>query len=254
MNGHPPFPTLPSLEPYKPLLRLFEGLPRRGPGSEASTLRALAFCPLPPDPVVADLGCGSGASTLVLARELKVPVRAVDGDGLALDTLWRLAEAQGLLPLVQPHCADLRDPGIPPASLDLLWAEGSIGHLGWEVGLPLWRDGVRPGGLLALTDAVWLTENPPEEARALWDPEYPTMGTLAQNLDIARRAGLGCLNHFVLPPEDWRAYFGPVLDRMAGLGEDPALAEVAAGLRHEADVYDRCQASYGYVFFILRRD
>lgn len=253
MSGHPPFPTLPCLQPYLPLLRLFEGLPRRGPGSEASTRRALAHCPLPPNPVVADLGCGSGASALVLARELKVPVQAVDGDGLALDTLWRMAEAQGLLPLVQPRCADLGDPGIPPESLDLLWSEGSLSHLGWEAGLPLWRGLLRPGGILALTDATWLTESPSEEARALWDPEYPTMGTLARNLDVARRMGLACLAHFVLPPEDWQGYYGPVLERMAGLAEDPAVAEVATGLRHEAEVYERCQASYGYVFYILRR-
>ena len=68
MNQVPPFPSMPFMEAFQPLLRLFKGMTRKGPGSEASTLRALGLCPLPEHPAVADLGCGSGASALVLAR------------------------------------------------------------------------------------------------------------------------------------------------------------------------------------------
>ena len=47
---------MPFMEAFTPLLRLFKGMTRKGPGSEASTLRALSLCPLPVRPAIADLG------------------------------------------------------------------------------------------------------------------------------------------------------------------------------------------------------
>jgi SAM-dependent methyltransferase len=176
---------MPFMEAYAPLLRLFKGMARKGPGSEASTLRALALCPIPEQPAVADFGSGSGASTLVLAQALRVPILALDADGTALDDLWEAAQARGLLPLIRPRTGDLAHPGLAPESLDLLWSEGAIAHVGWAEGLRLWKDLLRPGGVMAITDATWLVEVPPAEARRAWDEWYPTMGLEAGNLQIA---------------------------------------------------------------------
>jgi hypothetical protein len=42
---------------------------------------------------------------------------------------------------------------------------------------------------------------------------------------------------------------------LRGEAEDDAeLASVLAEARHEIDVYRRCGHSYGYAFFVLRRD
>ena len=47
---------------------LFTGLPRQGPGDDASTLKALALVPdVGPDTRVLDLGCGTGRQTRTLA-------------------------------------------------------------------------------------------------------------------------------------------------------------------------------------------
>ena len=62
------------MTPEEAFFSLYEGLPRQGPGSENSTHEALRrFGKLPRPLRVIDLGCGSGASTLLLARELKIP-------------------------------------------------------------------------------------------------------------------------------------------------------------------------------------
>ena len=55
-------------------------LPRQGPGDDGCTRRALALCyPLPDAPRVLDIGCGPGAQTLVLARELRrATITAID--------------------------------------------------------------------------------------------------------------------------------------------------------------------------------
>lgn len=45
------------------LVKLHAGLPRLGPGNEASTLKALALCEqLPERPEILDIGCGTGGT------------------------------------------------------------------------------------------------------------------------------------------------------------------------------------------------
>lgn len=253
MHDQPPFPTMPFMLPFEPLLRLFQGAPRRGPGSEASTLKALAACRCPPQPSVADLGCGSGASTLILARHLRVPILAVDADGRALDDLWEAARTEGLLPWIRPCPGDMAAPGLPPGSLDLLWSEGAVAHLGWERGLRLWGDLLRPGGVMAFTDATWFEEDPPEEARRNWEVWYPTMATEASNLAAARALGLEVVDHFRLPRQDWWDYFQQVERQCEGHQNEEGLVEVIAAMREETDLYRRTGHSYGYTFYILRR-
>lgn len=253
MNPHPPFPSMPFMGAFAPLLRLFKGMSQKGPGSEASTLRALSLCPLPAQPSVADLGCGSGASTLVLARSLQVPILALDADGTALDDLWEAARSQGLLPMVMPRTGDMAAPGIAPESLDLLWSEGAIAHMGWHEGLRIWKDLVRPGGVMAMTDATWFEEDPPLEAQRAWEQWYPGMGTEASNLQIARDLGLEVISHFRLPRQDWWDYLEQAEARCQQSDGDGGLTEVIAGMRGEMDLYRRAGHSYGYVFYILRK-
>ena len=131
------------------LFRLFETLPRQGPGSDACTREALRRLPaLPAAPRVLDLGCGTGASTLVLAATLRTSVIAVDIHQPFLDQLRATAQARGLAPLIETRCADIRSPGVPPGSIDLLWSEGALYLLGFEQGLRLWRPLLAPGGCL----------------------------------------------------------------------------------------------------------
>lgn len=253
MHSHPPFPTMPFMAAFAPLLRLFKGMARRGPGSEASTRQALALCPLPDRPAVADLGCGSGAATLVLARALQVPILALDADGTALDDLWDIARAQGLLSLITPCPGDMAAPGIPRESLDLLWSEGAIAHVGWREGLATWKGLVRPGGILALTDATWFEDHPPLEAQRAWAQWYPGMGTEASNLQAALDLGLEVIHHFRLLRQDWWDYFEGA-ERQCQLHQgDASLAGTIAAQREEIDLYRRTGDSYGYAFYVLKK-
>src|SRR5262249_2954443 len=61
------------------LHELLAGVPRQGPGSTEATLRALAMVEgLPPEPRVLDIGCGSGAQTIDLARATGGSIVALD--------------------------------------------------------------------------------------------------------------------------------------------------------------------------------
>lgn len=253
MCSQPPYPSMPFMTAYAPLLRLFKGMARKGPGSEATTLHALSLCPLPDRPSVADLGCGSGASTLVLARSLHVPILALDADGTALDDLWEAASAQGLLPLITPRTGDMATPDIPRESLDLLWSEGAIAHIGWREGLRIWKELVRPGGILAITDATWFEDDPPPEARRAWEQWYPGMGTADTNFQIARDLGLEVISYFQLPRQDWWNYFDGVEKQCQQHCGDETLGEVITAMQDEISLYRRAGHSYGYGFYILRK-
>jgi len=239
------------------LIKLFQGLERKGPGSDEATLRALEMCrPLPDTPSVLDLGCGSGASTLVLARAIGAPVRAVDFCREYIDELRSRAAEAGLSHLIDAEVGDFSKLDIPEKSVDLLWSEGAIYNLGWAEGLAAWGPLVRPGGFLALTEATWLVENPPDEVRARWSEWYPGMGTVESNSRAAREAGLEIVGTFALAGSTWRECYTPLLARCdelaAEAARDAGLRAIIEETRTEADLYERHGDSYGYVFYVLR--
>ncbi|MBI1753869.1 MAG: class I SAM-dependent methyltransferase [Acidobacteria bacterium] len=190
---------------------------------------------------------------MLLAQTLQVPVLALDADGMALDDLWESARDRGLLHLVKPCPGDMANPGLAPESLDLIWSEGAVTHLGLVEGLRCWQALLCSGGVMALTDATWFDTDPPEEARRAWAEWYPTMGTEARNLQVARDAGLKVLGHFRLPSRDWWDYYDGVAARLPLFATDESVASVIEGQKAEMDLYRRTGSSYGYVFYVLQK-
>lgn len=234
---------------------LYSDLPRLGPGSDACTLEALRRLPLPPSPRVLDLGSGTGRQTLVLAEALYTRVTAVDLHRPYLERLEREARERGLSALIETRQADMGVLDIPPASVDLLWSEGAIYHLGFGPGLRRWRSMLVPRGLAAVTECTWLTDTRPPEVARFWAEAYPTMGTVAENRAAAEAEGYEVLDTFALPASAWwDDYYTPLLQRMERLRPtaDPALREVIAAAEQEIDLYRRYGDSYGYVFYLLR--
>ena len=238
---------------------LHSGLPRQGPGSDASTLKAIHRLPgLPESPRVLDLGCGPGRQTLVLARTLKAPVVAIDIHQPFLDQLTTAAAKTGLADYVKTRRISMDALDYPAESIDLIWSEGAAYIIGISQALQLWRPLLRPGGLLAFTEATWLTDNPPTEAAAYWEKAYPDMNTVAGILRKAEAEGYEVIATFTLPTEDWWAeYYAPLQERITALrshcADWPELAAVIAEAEEEIDMFARFGDSYGYVFYILRK-
>ena len=167
------------------------GLPRQGPGADASTLHALSLCgPLPKRPAILDVGCGPGMQTVALAK-------AIDGDGRItavdineeyLGELRRRAHAAGVDDRIEILVGDMRALPVAPASFDVIWSEGAAYIMGFERALAAWRPLLKPGGRIALTELVWLERDPPAEAAAFFRSEYPAMADVESIL--AAHAGL----------------------------------------------------------------
>jgi SAM-dependent methyltransferase len=236
--------------------RLFEGLPRQGPGSDACTREAVRRLPvLRAMPRVLDLGCGSGRSALVLADALRTKMIAVDNHQPFLEQLRTSAQERGLQDLIEIRCADMGAPGVPAGSIDLLWSEGAVYLLGFEKGLRLWRPLLAPGGCLAASECSWLCADPPAEAVAFFREGYPDMAGIAENIGRARAARFDLIDHFTLPPAAWwDEYYKPLEQRMADLAPaaDAELGAVIDETRREIELYRRHGHAYGYVFYLLR--
>jgi SAM-dependent methyltransferase len=235
------------------LFELFEGTPRQGPGSVATTRRALRSLP---DSLrierVLDLGCGTGGSTIVLAEDTAAHVTAVDVHPPFLATLRARAEDRGLADRITTVAADMADAASLGAGFDLIWAEGSAYSIGFENALRRWLPLLRPAGCLVVTELVWFVAEPSARARAFFAGEYPDMRDEATRVEQARRAGYELLGSFRLPADDWRAYYAgleaPLRDMIARRGD----RELYAAIRAERAIFEACGGEYGYSCFLLR--
>lgn len=116
--------------------------------------RRLLLGLLPPAPCrVADLGCGTGTLTLLLAEE----GYAVDALDLSPAMVARArAKLAGTTATVVE--ADASDPPLPPASYDVVLGR----HVLWALPSPAdalgrWSRLLRPGGRLVLVEGRWST-------------------------------------------------------------------------------------------------
>ena len=233
------------------------GLPREGPGNRASTARALALMgALPKAPLIVDVACGPGAQTLDLAALVPdARIVAIDGHPPFLDDLRRRADAAGIAQRIDVHRCDMRALPVASASADILWCEGAAYIIGVPEALRLWPPLLKPGGRIALTEAVWLTAEPPAVVRKQWEA-YPAMTDVAGCRAIIARAGLKLLGDFLLPESAWwDDYYGPLEARVAALAQqyrgDDAAQAALAGISDEIEIYRSYSHCFGYQFFVM---
>jgi SAM-dependent methyltransferase len=235
------------------------GLPRQGPGSEASTLRALALCPdVPSAPAILDVGCGPGMQTVALARATGGTVTAADTSREYLAELVARAEAHGVADRIVPLAADMNALPVLPSSFDLVWSEGGAYIMGFANALAAWRPLLKPRGALAVSELVWLRPDPPAEAAGFFAEGYPAMTDIASVDGMLRAAGYAPVSHFVLPDSDWwDHYYTPLAAKLPALAEkyrdDAEAAAVVRSAAAEIEMRRRFGDSYGYAFFVATR-
>jgi SAM-dependent methyltransferase len=233
---------------------------RQGPGGDGETRRALELARLDRSAElrVADIGCGTGASTLVLADELPgAHVTAVDLFPEFLDILAVQAREAGAAGRIETRTESMDALSFEAESLDLIWSEGAIYNMGFSAGIRAWKPFLRPGGVLAVSEITWLRPDPPREIRDHWDTEYPEIATAAEKINILERAGYDLLGYHVLPPSAWiDNYYEPTEGRIPAFLErhanQPDAAELAEMERREADLYRRYREWFSYGFYVAR--
>lgn len=234
---------------------------RQGPGSEEETLRAIELTRLDPAATlqVADIGCGTGASTLVLASKLQnARITAVDLFPEFLQILSARAKTAGCSHQIETLAASMDSLPFANESLDLIWSEGAIYNLGFAQGIETWKPMLRPGGVLAVSEITWLHPDPPAEIRTYWSNEYPEIATAAEKITILENSGYDLLGYLVLPSTNWiDRYYEPTearisafLERHRGQSEAEDLVEME---RQEAKLYSRFKDWFSYGFYVARK-
>lgn len=242
------------------LIDLHQHALRQGPGGEEETRRAIELAGLAKGRrwKIADIGCGTGASTLVLARELDADITAVDLLPEFLAVLQERAARLGLAHSITTLAASMDALPFAPASLDAIWSEGAIYQLGFERGAREWRRFLRPGGILAVSELTWLTTNRPQELEAHWVEQYSEVGSAASKMAVLERNGYSPLGYFVLPERCWfEAYYRPMQRRfpafLAEHGTSEAARAIVASEEQEIALYERYKAHVGYGYYIARK-
>ena len=178
---------------------------RQGPGSPDVTRRAMVLAGLDGSrPLeIADIGCGTGAASLELARMLDARITAVDFLPSFLDVLRQRAQAQGLGRIITLE-ASMDALPFTDASFDVIWSEGAVYNMGFEAGIAAWKRFLKPGGKLVLSEITWTTAARPQTITDYWTAQYPEIDTASAKLAVLERHGYRPEGYFLLPFCCWQ--------------------------------------------------
>ena len=242
------------------LVDLHQDAQRQGPGGEEQTRLAIALSGLKKSRQlkIADVGCGSGASTLVLANVLDAHITAVDIFPEFLNKLAEAANHAGVAERVVTRTESMDQLSFAEGELDAIWSEGAIYNMGFAEGIEVWRKYLKRDGILAVSELTWLTDERPEELQAHWDREYPKVDTASAKVAVLERLGFSPLGYFVLPENCWLDnYYRPMQKRFARFLERHQKSDATRAIveieQNEILLYDRYKSFVGYSYYIARK-
>ena len=242
------------------LIDLHRDALRQGPGGDEQTRLAITLSGLrgSTNLKVADIGCGTGASTLVLASELDAEITAVDLFPEFLAELEVAASRAGVADRITTLSASMEALPFRSEEFDAIWSEGAIYSMGFAAGVEAWREYIKPGGVLAVSELTWLTAQRPTELQDHWQREYPEVDTAAAKIAVLERLGFSPLGYFALPERCWLDnYYWPMQQRFARLlerhGNSEAAKALVAGEVDELSLYERHRSFVSYGYYIARK-
>jgi ubiquinone/menaquinone biosynthesis C-methylase UbiE len=146
--------------------KIFEALPRQGPGDDKSTKKALQkLSDLPQCPKILDVGCGNGSQTLVVAKLSQGNITALDKHPPFIDILKHKARQAGLETKIQCIVRDVSAMNFSGKRFDVIWSEGAAYNMGFENALKSWNVFLKHKGYLVVSELVWFKKEVPQEIR-----------------------------------------------------------------------------------------
>lgn len=237
----------------------FSGLERQGPGSPEVTMKALSFIDnLNPGSLIADIGCGTGGQTMVLAQNAPGHITGIDLFHGFIDLFNNNALKMNLHERVKGITGSMDNLPFSDEQLDLIWSEGAIYNIGFERGLREWRRHLKYGGYIAVSEASWFTTERPGEIDRFWKDAYPGIDTIPNKVAQLQNAGYIPVATFILPENCWTDHFYTLQSALQKeflikhQGNKTA-EEFIANERREAVLYSKYKEYYGYVFYVGKK-
>ncbi|MCT4656349.1 MAG: methyltransferase domain-containing protein [Cohaesibacter sp.] len=234
---------------------------RQGPGSEDASLQALTLAGLcaqgTPRLNIADIGCGTGAASLTLAKMLDADITAIDLFPAFLDILKTRAQEERLKGTLTTLACSMDQLPFEEESLDVIWSEGAIYNIGFEKGVSYFKSFLKQGGILAVSEITWLTHNRPDEITKHWDTNYPEIATSADKISILEDKGFVVKGYFPLSEDCWlENYYKPLEGRFEAFlakHQGKEAKELIEAEITEIDLYRRYHDYYSYGFYIAQK-
>ena len=234
---------------------------RQGPGGDAETEKAIGLAMMDRTaPLrIADIGCGTGASTLTLARLSNARLTAVDFLRDFLEVLDERAGNTGLSGRITTLACSMDNLPFRDEEYDVIWSEGAIYNIGFEKGVTDWNRYLKAGGLLVVSEITWLTASRPSELQKHWEGEYPEIDVcLLENWRIGekrlfsdrlfRSAGALLARQFIIGLCGTNSRISP--NRNGNSEEARAIVEAE---NREMELYEQYKTHYGYGVYIARK-
>ncbi len=245
---------------YQLLIDLHKRAKRQGPGGGAETRMAIDLAGLPHStPLkIADIGCGTGSSTLLLARTLNAQITAVDFLPDFIEMLKANAENEGLSKKIDPLVCSMDNLPFDEETYDVIWSEGAIYNMGFENGINNWKRFLKPGGLLVVSEITWTTNDRPSEIEKYWAGEYPEIDTASAKISTLENSGYSPLGYFVLPEHCWLDnYYRPMQSSFSeflarNINNEQAQTIVDAE-KTEIALYEKFKKYYSYGVYIAKK-
>jgi len=241
------------------IVEYYSTLERQGPGSPQVTKKALSFVEgLDENSKIADIGCGSGGQTMIMAAHISGKITGVDLFPAFVNKFNENAKKRGLENRVK--CIEGSMDALPfnEEEMDLIYSEGAIYNIGFERGLKEWKKFLKKGGYVAVSEVSWFTNERPNEIEEFWMDAYPQIDTIPNKLRQMQDAGYVPVASFILPDICWTEHFyAPQVQAQIDFLKKHAGNETAKDFienqRHETRLYSKYKDYYGYVFYIGKK-
>ena len=202
------------------------------------TRKAFRTIPKVDRPRILDIGCGSGVSTLELAKLSCGNVIGIDIDKPALEKFARRIKETGLTNRIQVINCSMFDMDFPEESFDIVWVEGSIYAIGFERGLREWKRLLKSSGFMVVHDE---------------------QGNVREKLEQISNCGYELLGYFMLSKEIWwTEYFAPlekwIAESKTVYIDDPQILEELHQAQLELDMYKKYPERNSSVCFVMKKN
>jgi ubiquinone/menaquinone biosynthesis C-methylase UbiE len=189
------------------------------------------------NPFILDVGCGSGVSTMELAKLGDGRILALDIDEHALERLDAKIKKAGLSHRMKTLKRSMLDMDFPKQSFDIIWSEGSIYVVGFENGLREWARFLRPKGFLVVHDET---------------------GNLQEKLRKISSCGYDLIDYFILDQDVWWNEYCVPLQKLINemrprCYNDPGALALIDQNQREIDMFKVNPEQYHSTCFIMRK-
>jgi SAM-dependent methyltransferase len=234
---------------------------RQGPGSRQATEKAMDFAvadrSIPLE--IADIGCGTGASAILLAQLLNANITAVDFLPQFLDVLRTKANQLGVNDRITTLACSMERLPFADEQFDVIWSEGAIYNMGFENGIQQWKRLLKTRGVLVASEITWITAERPAEIQAYWDAQYPEIGTASSKMKVLEDHGYTPLAYFALGDECWlENYYQPLQGRfqqfLARHHHSSEAFNLVAAEEQEISLFQKYRQYFSYGVYIARKN